>query len=193
MDPVVGRLLAGRDQLSVNEKDAMLVRVMAQSAPASKPWWAFGLAGVLAAAAVLVLVLMRGHSPASEQIASRGKAASIMRVVCAESGGIGSCQRGGKLLFDLAPAGKAYFAAFAERPDGSVIWYTPADETGTSERVTDGVAGLGIRLGDEHPTGTYRVHGVFSDEPLTREEIRAAVNADRADIVDDVRTLEVTP
>ena len=36
-----------------------------------------------------------------------------------------------------------------------------------------------IALGDEHVPGAYQVHGVFSDRPLTRTEIKAAKSVTR--------------
>jgi hypothetical protein len=85
-------------------------------------------------------------------------------------------QTDGKLLFDVhGTTGYRYFAAFSRRADGTILWYFPTPD-GTSvdlaSQPTTGVLDRSIVLGEEHQTGSYRLYGVFSQQPLTRDAIK---------------------
>jgi hypothetical protein len=170
-DRLIPRLLARRDRLGRIEKDAILETVLAGVAPRRRArWWLAVAAPVLAAAAVLFVIAPWRHE---SEFTARGSSRPVatFRATCN-----GGCTRGGKLVFDVyGTTSYRYFAAFAKRGDGTVLWYFPAAD-GTSLDIAaslHGVLDQGIVLGDEHPAGSYRVYGVFSDAPLTRAQVRA--------------------
>ena len=166
-DRLTSRLLAGRDRLSRVEKDQILAGVL--PAQASRARW-FWLA--VPALAAIVLVVIAPWKTADEFTARGGtQPIATLHVSCATG-----CAQGSKLLFDLhGTTSYRYFAAFARRADGTVLWYFPSTDTATSEPIsTTGVLDRGIVLGAEHPAGAYRIYGVFSSTPLTRGAIRDA-------------------
>lgn len=176
-DQLVARLLAGDDRLSRIEKDAVLDGVLATVAPPRRARWPWlALPAVVAAAALVVIAPWRSREP---EFTARGGSSSVaaLHVTCAAG-----CTHGAKLLFDLhGTSSYRYFAAFAKRGDGTVLWYFPTTDAGTSVDLAmlpaSGVLDRGIVLGDDHPAGTYRVYGVFSRAPLTRANIRDAFDA----------------
>ncbi len=175
---LIPRLLAKRDQLGRVEKDAIFESVLANVSPKRRRvrWWL----GVVPAVAVTVAVVLLGpwRSPAAPigELAARGggaQAFASFHPSCA-----GACERGHKIVFDLhGTTGYRYFAAFSKRTDGTVLWYFPSSpddlSLDLSTQPREGVLDRGIVLGEEHAAGSYRVYGVFSRAPLTREMIRA--------------------
>lgn len=176
---LIPRLLAKRDRLGRVEKDAILASLLADVSPRRRRsrWWL----GLVPAVAITIAVIMFGpwrSQPAPtppDVLAARGGAQAFtsFRATCA-----GACERGHKILFDLhGTSGYRYFAAFSKRADGTVLWYFPSSPDDVSLDSTtqprDGVLDRGIVLGDEHASGSYRIYGVFSRAPLTRELIRA--------------------
>jgi hypothetical protein len=163
-DRIVPRLLAGRDRLGRIEKDAILDAVLASAAPKRTPlrWWWLA-APAVAAAAVLVLVLYpRG---AHDEFAARGsdRAVAVFHPTC----GAAPCALGSKLMFDIHGTTEyRYVAAFAKRGDGTVVWYFAGADIASA---VSGVLDRGVEL---DAPGTYRIYGVFSRDPLTREQIR---------------------
>jgi len=184
---LVSRLLSRRNRLSRVEKDAILECVLAEVAPASRrrrtAWLVAGLG--LAAAAGLLLVLPRlSPSPgrADETFTARGGGApSAFRAHCGDTG----CRAGAKLVFEISEgAADRYFAAFARRADGTILWYFPETAAGTSKDLSRdlerGVVTTGIVLGAEHPPGSYEVYGVFSRRPLDRPAVKALIGGTAA-------------
>jgi hypothetical protein len=185
------RLLSGRKDLSVLEKEDILEDVLEQTTGqrTSRGWYsprvlAWAAAAVIALA--LVPVLIHGLSTPDE-FRSRGSASESgeFRVTCL--GEKGACRPGDKLFFQVRPpAQKPYLSAFAERIiDGTIIWYIPGSGAQKSisvpEHSQDGVLTTGIELGDEHPPGRYKVYGLFSSRPLGKEEIRALIENEDAE------------
>jgi len=184
MKPEIPRLLAGRDRLSRPEKEEILEAVLAGVAPArSTRWWWLTAPAVVAAAAVTLLVAApwRESGPRDELAARGGGTPSAaLKLHCAEA-----CTTGAKLLFDLdGTSGYRYFAAFARRGDGVVLWYFPDTPEGTSVDLdaakTSGVLDRSIVLGGEHTPGRYQIYGVFSQAPLTRAQLHEAFTGDSA-------------
>jgi len=168
---LIPRLLAGRDRLSRLEKEEILDNVLRASAPRRSRWWLAALPAFALAALVLVLALPRSGGRGSEFTArGGGKPVATFAATC------NPCTPGGTLLFDThGTTGFRYFAAFAKRADGTVLWYFPAESGASVDLVsqpTHGVLDRGIVIGPEHAPGTYRVYAVFSNEPLTRQQIR---------------------
>ncbi len=172
-DRLIPRLLARRDRLGRVEKDAILEAVLADVAPRRRARFWLAIAAPVMAAAVVLVAIAPWRQHASDEFAARGSSRPVatFHATCN-----GACTRGGKLVFDVyGTTSYRYFAAFAKRGDGTVLWYFPAPD-GTSLDIaaaTHGVLDRGIVLGDEHSPGSYRVYGVFSNEPLTRAQIRA--------------------
>lgn len=176
------RLLAGKDRLTRFEKEQVLARVMTDVAPEPAPArrrWFFVFATASAAAALLLAIpLFRG-----DEFATRGGGGNgaDFTMYCTTNEQRTPCQRGSKLLFELRPTSSdRYFAAFARRSDGTVIWYFPVDEAARSLGLTQqqiGVATTAFVLGPEHAPGLYRVYGLFWAQPLSRSEIRAQAEA----------------
>ena len=176
VDPVIPRLLAGHDRLSRVEKDDILDAVLAGVSPPQRRvrWWMALVPAAMAMVAILAIAPWRSSAPTSE-LAARGGSEpfAVFQPTCTDG-----CEAGHKILFDLhGTSGYRYFAAFSKRPDGTVLWYFP--DAGRSSSIDlvmqpeSGVLDRSILLGADHPPGTYRLHGVFSREPLTREMIRA--------------------
>jgi hypothetical protein len=202
----VARLLSGRNAPSVLEKEQLFERIYARVAPAPRRavWYRLGLAA--AGAAVLVGALWLRVRPAplaqSQEFAARGaqlEATESFRLLCSGVA-LTSCKSGSTLGFELFGLSvPRYFAAFARRGDGPVIWYTPSPEGVTAGVAPSASAVLleqGVSLGSEHAPGQYLVYGVFSSESLSRAQIKAALGQDlrgRAGMNVVVRELEVTP
>jgi hypothetical protein len=186
---LIARLLSGRNRLTRWEKDVIFARVMGKTAPRRTMRWptlALGLAGA-AAAFVLLPWGLRGHERAAEDgFASRGGASAAgLGLVC--SGQPSSiCRLGQTLMFDLQDSHYRYFAAFARRDDGRVIWYFPEAPTGRSvdlrERSSAGVLDRGISLDATHGAGRYQVYGIYSAAPLSRDDIKARFQPGSGDL-----------
>ena len=177
-DRLTSRLLAGRDQLSRSEKDAILESVL--PAPARRARWAWLAVPALAAAAAL-FVIAPWRTPPSDDFTARGGSGAVanLRVACP-----GVCEQGSKLVFDVhGTTGYRYFAAFAKGRDGTVVWYFPDGDRETGVDLATlpatGVVDRVVVIGSEHARGIYTVYGVFSAQPLTRPAIRAAFDPDR--------------
>lgn len=172
-DRLTSRLLAGRDQLSRSEKDAILQDVL--PAPVRRARWAWLAVPALAAAAALFVIAPWRATP-SNDFTARGGAGPVanLRVTCP-----GPCEQGGKLVFDVhGTTGYRYFAAFAKGGDGTVVWYFPTSDSETGVELATlpatGVVDRAVVIGSEHARGMYVVYGVFSAQPLTRAAIRTA-------------------
>ena len=172
--PVIGRLLAGRNRLSRVEKEQILDNVLAEVAPPRRKRWLLAAMPAIAAAVIVLLVLAPWRTREQNDFTTRGAGNAIgaFEPMCAHI-----CTTGAKMLFDLnGTTGYRYFAAFSQRADGTVLWYFPSSDEASSldlaQQLGSGVLEQGIVLGSEHSAGTYRVFGVFSNEPLSRAQIR---------------------
>jgi hypothetical protein len=170
----MSRLLSGRNRLSRLEKEQILEQVLGEAAPLKRSRWWFAVMPAVAAAALVLFVLLPGRGHDSGEFTARGEghAAGAFKPTCAHG-----CSTGDKILFDVnGTVGYRYFAAFSRRADGTVLWYFPASDADVSvdlvAQAGSGVLDRGIVIGNEHPAGTYRVFGVFSNEPLSRAQIR---------------------
>jgi hypothetical protein len=206
-DREIARLLSGRNEPSVLEKEAGFEAVMHavdRGQRARRGWlWAGSLA---AAAAALLLVFVRPGSEAGEEFTSRGGGGGQLGLLCvppspsrAPGAEEARCVAGGKLAFDVSGTENLYFAAFARRADGTVLWYWPAP-TGRSLPVSAfadrRAPHTAVMLDASHPAGRYDVFGVFSRKPLGREELKRALGEDlRGDGTIQVvrRTFSVAP
>jgi len=183
-DETVARLLSGRNAPSVLEKERLFEHVFQQVALETKPtrarWQplAFAFASALCLVAVL---LLRPHAPEFAARGGLGLSEPTFRPLC-NSGADALCKQGQALGFEvMASAEPQYFAAFAQRPDGAIVWYLP-EASGKSLQLSrepgSPVLDRGVQIGTEQPPGHYEVFGVFSSRPLTRAEIKSAVGDD---------------
>ena len=191
-DRDLARLLSGRPEPSVLEKEEVLERVLREAAPRPAarraPWLLAAGAFASAALALFALVQLRDDG---EQFAARGgdEREPALRVVCVETGQLGACPAHGTLAFELEPRQYAYAALFARDEAGAIIWYFPQAE-GQSLLVKDAQGQplrQGIRLGDSQPPGRYELVLVLSETALRRDEVKARLGGG-----DDVRVLRQT-
>lgn len=178
-DHELARLLSGRARPSVLEKEKVFERVYRRTRGASVTRSGWVVLGGLTAAAAAAAVWLA--SPADPEFAARGAGESrpTLRVVCLETGRSGTCEPGGRLAFEIEGLQFQHVAVFARRNDGLVIWYFP-ESSGTSPPVSaHGQSTLlrrGVQVGANQPPGDYEVYAVFSDEALTREQIKAGLD-----------------
>jgi hypothetical protein len=150
--------------------------VLARSAPPRRRWW-FGVVAVTVLSAAGLLLILRPTG--SEWTARGGGPTPVIQLRC--DGAPGECRSGDRLRFELlgeAPA--RYFAAFARRPDGAVIWYIPSEPDGSSvdlEAERDRMVGRQVVLGADHPPGRYEVTVIFSQRGFNRDAIRRALTS----------------
>lgn len=169
---LIPRLLSGRDQLSIVEKEQILDTVLggvARESGGRARWWWLGLPALAMTLAIVIIAPWRSTSTTTSEFSARGGDQLFAAFAPVQSNG--------KLLFDVhGTTGYRYFAAFSRRTDGTILWYFPTPSGTSLDLATQpatGVLDQGIVLGDEHQPGTYRVYGVFSREPLTRDAIKA--------------------
>ena len=184
----IDRLLAGRDQLTTDEKRAIFERVAAD--PAVRPrrvgWRVWGGIGATAALASVLLVVAMPRD--DDSLTPRGRAVPSFTMSCVPA----PCTVGATLLFGLEPTDdQHYFAAYGRASDGKVIWYFPESETAVglkTDVLTEGVADRAVVIGREHGPGRFTVTGVFSRVGMTRRELRALIgsNANAPGLVERV-------
>lgn len=179
-DAQLDRLLGDSPELGVSEREAMLESILTRTT-VSPPLSAFGRLRWLVAGTALVVfpalyfAVLRGEG---EQLVARGAAfRPSFSMSCIVEGRAAPCQRGGKLVFLVAPAGFEAFAAIARTPDGTTLWLFPSAVDASSvdvRRLGSGGALDEAVLLDGQP-GAYVVQGIFSHAPLSRDAVRAAL------------------
>lgn len=174
---LAARLLSRKNRLTRGEKDAIFGRVLAETGRRrARRWPALGFALAAAAAAVVVIPWAIREHGADPSFAPRGDDSAAMFDLACAGQRTHTCHLGQTLVFDLQ-AGYRYFAAFARRDDGTVIWYFPDSATGRSldlrDRIPDGVLDRGIALDAAHGAGDYQVYGIYSAAPLSRDDIKS--------------------
>ncbi len=182
----LSRLLAGKDQPSRLEKEAILAEVLAGlEEPRARPRFGLGwvLAPALSAAAALFLWVNAAKEP---ELVARG--AASFQTLCAAAARpellvpSAHCPRGAQLAFRAGPSpAEPFFAAVARDARGNVLWYVPNTEDGLSVDLRagrrDGVVALAALLGPEHEAEHYEIYGVYSAKALDRAAIRAVLEA----------------
>jgi hypothetical protein len=178
----VARLLSGRpDEPSVWEKEAAFEALARAAAPKPRAW-AWGGAA-LAAAAALALAILPRDTP---EFAARGgdPSAPSVALVCVAENRPAACTRTAELRFEIQGASPdAHVAAFAQDPQGTIIWYFPAASDRSAPVGQLGPAGLldrSVRLATGHAAGAYRVFVVFSEEPLDRAALKRRLGPELA-------------
>lgn len=187
-DRELARLLSGRDEPSILEKEALFERIVAKVEPPRQsrfrlPWLGASVAAAGAVAAVVALLVVRSRGlddqHPSEFLARGTQANAGLELACIEQEKPSACRTGAKLTFWVsAPPDAPHFAAFGRRPDGAIVWYVP-DPGGRSLRVEPGTSpallDTAVLLDDTHGAGPVTVFGVFSASPLSRSELKAAL------------------
>ncbi len=189
----LARLLSGRNEPSVLEKEALFERIVSGNQARAGIWRSWGLplglvtsvAGALVAVLVVLRPARRALSDEVSAFESRGAATQgpSVRLACVDEAQEVECSLGKTLIFEVArlPAGSRYFAAFARRSgdgDGgaAMLWYFPTAQ-GRSEAIDErhSVLSQAVRLGPPHTPGDYDVYTVFTTSPRTRAELKAAL------------------
>lgn len=201
-DEELAKLIAGRNAPSVLAKERLFERIYAQVQPQAerRPRGALlfvAFAGAAAAAAAALLLIHPGP-PEFQSRGSHVAGAGGPELVVSCPGNAG-CRVGSKLSFAVKSQQNRYFAAFARRFDGTIIWYFP-EPIGSSVALPQTsepeLLDQAVLLGPEHLPGHYDVYGVFSRQPLTREQLKLKVGEDLSGSPDAVvvrRPLEVLP
>ncbi len=186
-DAELDRILSGRNQLAVTEKEEILARVLQGTSPPRQtrpfllPAWAWGaMAAVLLAPALYFGV----RRPLPEFTARGGGAVPGFAVSCLGAQGEAStCALGGKLVFQVNPGPFRAFAAIATTPDGTTLWYFPGGDRALGIDLgglkSPGLLDEAISIDSEGPAGEYVIHGLFSARPLSRDEVREAIRKPR--------------
>jgi hypothetical protein len=186
-DPDLARLLSGRNEPSILEKEALEQRLLAEldGAAGKAPGrprgvgWLAGLAGaVCAAAAGWFLIVVPDQPEFRARGGGRSHDAPSVRLRCNLQGAAQPCRLGDTLHFELEGLDRpAFLSAYAITPDGSTLWYFPAPAgqsiatgTGAEPRLLD----EGIELVEPHTAGQYSVHVVLSPAPLSRQDVQSA-------------------
>jgi hypothetical protein len=206
-DREIARLLSGRNEPSVLEKEAGFETVMRTVERGRRRQSGWVLGGILAFAAAAVFVFVRPGSQPVDEFGSRGSGKGQLALLCVPpataagtpAGEGARCVAGGKLAFEVIGAEGQYFAAFAKRSDGTIVWYWPTPD-GQSLPVASfadkRAPHTAVALDAMHPPGDYQVFGVFSRKPLDRAQLKHALGDDlRGDGSIQVvqRSFSVTP
>ncbi len=190
------RLLSGGPGPSVQEKEAIFAKVLKRlDDEPSGPYLRYLSIKVMVPAGVMLAVVMfaflpmfffrtspayrseflaRGNSigEASMRLACKGRDEAILLDKTPR------CHYGDTLIFSLqSPKNESYFSAAALGVDGLLIWYFPSEADSSLAVNRGGIIGHGIVLGKEHLPGRYRVIGVYSPRPLSREEMRDVIES----------------
>ena len=210
-DEEIDRLLKGTPVLRALRRERTREAGLEYSPKPRRTWYlALGFPKLaVAALALFVLVptaywgLTRNKSggPSLAPLASPGQEFTSrgtplkqpsFKVWClAASGAYGPCAPGSTMVFRVTPVGFRAFAAFAQGPDGNMVWYFPGEEQTTSLSLVglheSGMLPRGVPISDSDKPGTYLIHGIFSSSPLTKDQVREAVSASPSQAVVDLK------
>ncbi len=187
-EQMLGRLMAGRDGMDVQERERIFEAVFeAVTHEETPPAAGYPMAGAfaLAAAALLALTLTTG-APAPRTapgLVARGGEASPHRleIVCTTAGRPSPCSRDALMSFRASSPQATHVALFARHDTrAAILWYSPRLEAvGSSPLPSDPEAALpvSIDLSRDHHPGRYTVYAIFSQAGLTRADIKARMGA----------------
>jgi hypothetical protein len=196
-DPALDELLSGGNSLGGPTYDRTLESVLARTTVLSpsetrrRRWlYAAPVAAVAALGAIVLWV-----RPQADGFRSRGGGAGVAQVDvgCARAE-TRVCRPGDTLMFKVSGEhGPGYLFAFAVRegdPRGERIWYFPTaagDTPQLSASDASSVLAQGVRLGPEHPVGTYRVTVGIVPRQIRRSEVDALPESARGQVTFRVR------
>ncbi len=133
----------------------------------------------VAALLVLFFPLAPRGQPPSFSIVCRAEAPPL---VPTPLGAI--CARGDRLYFALSAGPRwHYFSAVSEMRDGVAVWYFP-NATTSSAPIAAGEPWLAqsSEIEETHPLGEATLHGLFSQRPLSEDDVRRALGSGDAQI-----------
>ena len=146
--------------------------------------WAVGVA---AAAAVVVLIpfLVRSPTHHDGEFQTRGptmheRAAGLRAFCIGDEGVTPRCPRTAQLRLTVSNGGKfpwVYVVGFDD--EFNPKWYAPRPPEQQSVPAPDGVdqqVGAAVKLGVNHDPGRVRIYALFSDAPVTTQEVQAAAD-----------------
>lgn len=188
-DQNLARLLAGRDEPSVLEKEAQFERIFAEvqaEQGTGSAWWRrlYWVAPVVAAVGAVLLFLPR----TGDEFSARGPSTTaIVRGYCAGPGvdtlspalpGATRCEVGEHLLLRLMPPKtRPFAAAYIERADGRILWLFPGRGESMPRRPpTENLFPRSFEL-SELPAGTHQLHVLFSADGLSRDALARRLEA----------------
>ena len=174
------RILGQKDgRLGIVEKETILENVLASSR-AKRPglMLPLGFAGAVGTA-MLVLVIAYLNNKSPDDFGARGNNGSSIELSC-NPRVPSPCKVGDRLYFRMLSLTQGtHLAAFAQTPDGDVVWFFPSADSEASRAVSVGVVDEAKILPDSL-AGDVTVHVVLSETPLTRAQIRALYDRDAA-------------
>jgi hypothetical protein len=174
--PLLNRLLSGTDGLAPVDKQRVLDEVLSRTATKRRGGRRLGWAAFLGlAAAAGLLVVLKVPGPADPGLTARGGAPQpSLELSCLDaSSGPAPCALGGRVVFRVTPAGARFMSVLARGPHDHRVWYF--DGLSLTGLPPTGVLPYGARLDAEHGAGPFEVLTVFSDAPLDREQVAAAL------------------
>ena len=199
------RLLSERPGLSVGEKESALKAVLEHVDREESPsrFRRFGVlptavklaafAGFALVTIPIVVILSGSPGEQGEEFLEKGALSEmpLFSIKCVDAAHIkdtagfkNTCRPGDKIVFNVRPpTGQNHFSAFARREsDGLIIWYFPETEKGSSYALgapsPNRILSKGVVIGKEYTSGQYKVYGIFSQKPTTREEIKSQFDED---------------
>jgi hypothetical protein len=186
--------------LSGSQYDRIWRRIKSKSTNERKPRgaWFWGSSIALASAAGILFVALA--RPDLGIVTSKGAqlpGAGVIEISCSSERN-GACRGGSTLMFTVDGATAAGFlGAYAQRTDDPTqtrLWYFP-DASGRAPAVASGAGMIvvpeGIKIGQEHRPGTYRVNAWIANRPLTRSEVDHAPKG--VIIARSMLTIEIVP
>ncbi len=146
--------------------------------------WAIGVAAA-AAVAVLVPFLLRSPTPPVGGFQARGasgheRSAGLRAFCIGDDGVTPRCARTTQLRLTVSNAGKfgrVFVVGFDDELNPK--WYAPRPPESQSVTAPDGVdqpIGPAVKLGVNHDPGRVRIYALFSDTPVTAQEVEAAAD-----------------
>ncbi len=146
--------------------------------------WATGVA-VAAAVVVLIPFLARSPTPPPDGFQARGTAShertAGLRAFCIGDEGVTPrCARTTQLRLTVSNGGRfqrVFVVGFDD--EFNPKWYAPRPPEEQSVTAPDGVdqqIGAAVKLGINHDPGKVRVYALFSDAPVSTQEVEAAAD-----------------
>ena len=182
-DPILARLLAGKDEPSVIEREALWARLEESIAPGRAPlaqWikkFLLYAAPAAAAAALLFVFLPR------DEFRARGTDRPSVAAQCLNENIVSECRGGSLLTLALTPTkARPYVAAFVETQNSGktqVIWLIRESIALTPKTQWQS---QGYALGENLSLDIATLNVIFSKEALSHEALKRAVEANSEDI-----------
>lgn len=179
-DSEIDRLLGGKPDLGVSEREAMLEHVLNRVAPERSSiftWPRILSVASVGVAAIAAVVLVFPLAPTKPDYTPRGGAlVPTLTASCLDAGAVAPCRPQSKLAIQVEGNGYKAVGVVAETPDGTTLWLYPAGPNDKSLELSQ--LAQGATLPDAlvlEGAGEYVLHAVFTQAPATRDEIRKSL------------------